>query len=110
MATRLWGLTRRQTVIAFAIAIAIGIIVAVLTNRTDSTPAPGDGIAQVRRGHPGARHAVWVFGFETLRFDAQLRHAQHVPFTGFGSVQGADGHVYMYDAGTGRVGVIENAR
>jgi streptogramin lyase len=52
---------------------------------------------------------VWVFGFQTLRFDPTLRHAQHLPFPGFGAVQGADGHVYMYDAGTGRVGVIVNA-
>src|SRR3954463_8071789 len=109
MASRLWGLTRRQTVIAFAVAIAIGIIIAVLTTRSDPDPSPTPGgIARVESNHPGARHAVWVFGFETLRFDAQLRHAQHLPFTGFGSVQGADGRVYMYDAGTGRVGVIEN--
>jgi len=110
MANRLWGLTRRQTVLAFATAIAIGIIVAVLTTRSDSTPSPGTGIARVAAGAPGPRQAVWVFGFQTLRFDARLRHAQHLPFTGFGSVQGSDGRVYMYDAGTGRVGVIESAR
>jgi hypothetical protein len=93
MASRLWGLTRRQTLFAFAAAIAIGIVIAIVTTRSDSKPSsttnPG-GIAPVAAGERGARHAVWVFGFQTLRFDPALRHAQHLPFAGFGAVQGAD--------------------
>src|SRR5689334_2714341 len=113
MASRLWGLTRRQTLVAFAAAIAVGIVIAIVTTRSDpepsSTSEPG-GVAQVEAGRHGSRHAVWVFGFQTLRFDRRLRHAQHLPFPGFGAVQGTDGRVYMYDAGTGRVGVVVNSR
>ena len=109
---RFWGLSRRQTVMALAAAVVVGVVIALVTagggpTRTDRTVPD---VVRVSRGTPGARSAVWVFGFRTLRFDPRRRAVQQVDVTGFGSVQGVDGRVYMYDPGTGRVGVLTSRR
>ena len=113
MAGRWWGLTRRQTLIAFSAAIAVGIAIAVLMGGGDASDEPsasGPRVEQVRAGTNGARDAVWVFGFHTLRFTPDLHRPEQVDVTAFGSVEGADGQVHMYDAGTGRVGVLDSRR
>ena len=115
MASRWWGLTRRQTVLAFGATITIGIVVALVLGGNDSTskarltPDP-HGPARVRPGTRGTPHGVWAFGFETLRFDDRLRNPQQlVGVDGFGSVYGVSGRTYMYDAASGRVGVLRSA-
>jgi hypothetical protein len=112
MARRLWGLTRAQTVGALAAAVLVGLLIALLTSGGGGSGSSPSGLRldHLRPGTKGDPDAVWVFGFQTLRFDPSLRHAQQVRVTGFGSVQGADGRVYLYDAGTGRVGVLDSAR
>src|SRR6476469_1796449 len=113
MASRWWGLNRRHTLIAFGATIAIGIVVALVLGGNGSTSTPSAtpaGPTRIEAGTPGTRHAVWTFGFETLRFDERLRHPEQlVGVEGFGSVYGNDGRTYMYDAASGRIGVLRSA-
>lgn len=114
MAGRFWGLTRRQTVVALGAAVVVGVLVAIALggNGTTSSPTSNQpGPRRVVAGTRGSPHAVWVFGFDTLRFDRRLGHAQQVAGAkGFGSVLGARGRVYLYEPTSGRVGVLPSAR
>jgi hypothetical protein len=110
---RLWGLSRRQTVVVLCAAVLVGIVGALVIGGSGSSGdgAPSRlGIRRIRTGSPASPHAVWVFGFQTLRLDPALRRAEELPVTGFGAVQGTDGRVYLYEAGSGRVGVLVAAR
>ena len=114
MASRIWGLNRRHTVIAFGATIVIGVLVGMLLGGNGTTSSPtttnARGPVAIAGGTPGARHAVWTFGFETLRFDDRLRHPQQLTgVKGFGSVFGVGGRTYMYDAASGRIGVLRSA-
>jgi hypothetical protein len=100
-------------VLALAGAIGVGVAVGVVLSRGDRSGEHPSG--RLRAGHVAAgtrdfADAVWVFGFQTLRFDRELRRARQVDITGMGSVVGTHGRVYMYDAGSGRVGVLDSTR
>lgn len=111
---RWWGLDARQTAVLFAAALVIGILIAVALGRTGgdggpdrSTTGPAPAVARVRPGERGAAGAVWVFGFETLRFDPGLRRTGQVALQGYGDVLGVPGSVLLFDAGTGRLGRLD---
>lgn len=62
------------------------------------------------RAAPGhdSPHALWLFGFDTLRLDpANPTRVEHLGFAAFGDVAGEPGRVLLYDAGTGRFGVLD---
>ena len=111
MTGRVWGLNRRQTIGVVAVAVVVGVTIGVVLGLSDrgseeptgTTPA----VERVKPGTPGAADAVWVFGFETLRFDERLENAEQLGVRGFGSVQGDAGQVFMFDPGTGRVGRLD---
>lgn len=55
-----------------------------------------------------APHALWLFGFDTLRLDPrEPTRVEHLGFAAFGDVAGVPGRVVLYDAGTGRVGALD---
>ena len=112
MSSRWWGLTRRQTVIVFGATIVIGVLVALVLGASDTTSEPAanvGGPTRIRPGTPGRVDAVWAFGFETLRFDERLRRPEQlVGVKGFGSVFGVHGRTFMYDAASGRIGVLRS--
>jgi hypothetical protein len=111
MASRWWGLNRRQTAIALVVAVVIGVVGALLVGGGGSDQSrPNLEVKSIAAGTRGSPHAVWVFGFRTLRFDPDLGALQQVDLTAFGSVVGREGRVDMYDIGTGRVGVLRSAR
>ncbi|MGQ0826724.1 MAG: hypothetical protein ACT4OX_17155 [Actinomycetota bacterium] len=52
--------------------------------------------------------AVWLFGFDTVRVDPEgVRETRRLDEPGVGSVVGAEGAMYMYDASSGRVGMLD---
>ena len=112
MSSRWWGLTRRQTVVVFGATIVIGVLVALVLGGSDTTSEPSadpGGPTRIRPGTPGRPDAVWAFGFETLRFDDRLRRPEQlVGVKGFGSVFGVHGRTFMYDAASGRIGVLRS--
>lgn len=56
----------------------------------------------------GSSAAVWLFGFDTVKVDPSgVEETQRIDEPAFGSVAGGDGAVFMYDAGTGRVGKLD---
>jgi hypothetical protein len=112
MASRWWGLNRRQTAIALVVAVVIGVVGALLISGGGGSDQsrPNLQVNGIAAGTKGSPHAVWVFGFRTLRFDPDLGALQQVNVTAFGSVVGQDGRVDMYDIGTGGVGVLRSAR
>jgi len=114
MTRRFWGLTRRQTVGVVAgaavVGIAIGIILGPSGGDSDRATRAAPTVERVKPGSAGSADAVWVFGFETLRFDDRLEGAQQLGVRGFGSVQGDAGRVFMYDPATGRVGNLDARR
>ena len=111
MTRRFWGLTRRQTVAVVAgaavVGIAIGIVLGPSGGGSEQPTRAAPTVERVKPGSAGAADAVWVFGFETLRFDDRLEGAQQLGVRGFGSVQGDAGRVFMYDPATGRVGSLD---
>lgn len=111
MTGRVWGLSRRQTIGVIAVAVVVGVAIGVVLGPSDrGSDEPTRAVPEVERVEPGtsgAANAVWVFGFETLRFDERLENAEQLSVRGFGSVHGAEGEVYMFDPGTGRVGRLD---
>jgi hypothetical protein len=108
-----WGLSVRQTVALFAVAVLVGIGVALVlgpSGSDDGAGAPGTAITRIRPGSPAAPDALWVFGFETLRFGPGLTGGRQLRIQAFGDVAGAEAGVAMYDAGTGRVGFLDARR
>ncbi len=94
--SRYWGLSKRATAILFAVVIALGVGIAALT-QSDGSSAP--------RSSP---HALWAFGFVTLRFDPHQPAApKRLEEQGFGSVLGVPGRVYLYEQLSGRVGQLD---
>lgn len=94
--SRYWGLSKRATAILFAVVIALGVGIAALTQSGGSS-AP--------RSSP---HALWAFGFVTLRFDPNHPAApKRLEQQGFGSVLGVPGRVYFYEQLSGRVGELD---
>jgi hypothetical protein len=112
MPNRFWAFNRLQTIVLLVLAIGVGIVGAVLLGGTsgDRGTVTSLSVRPVEVGTRGSSHALWVFGLETLRFDAELRGVGRLGVAGFGSVLGCDGEVYMYDPGTARVGVLHTAR
>ncbi len=100
MATRLWGLSRRQTIVALGVAGLIGVVLAfALPRGGDSSPGR----------HPS--HSLWAFGFATVRINPEtLRPAPHPLPQGFGSVLSTPGAVYLFEPVDGRVGLLDAAR
>jgi hypothetical protein len=110
MSRRWWGLTARQTAVVFVVAALVGIVIALVLGPSgggDDEAGGGTTIERVRVGSSGAPAAVWVFGFETLRFDPSLRTGGQLALQGFGDVAGGPASVFLYDAGSGRVGVLD---
>lgn len=91
---RLWGLDRRQTILALVGAALVGALVVALVNLGNS-----DG-----GGDPVARDEVWVFGSKTIAAPPSLAGTRPVAGTGFGSVVGAPGRVWMYEPGSRELG------
>jgi hypothetical protein len=57
--------------------------------------------------HHRAGHALWLFGFDTLRMNPDHPAQQRsLGLQGFGEVMPANGDVYLYEAIGGRLGVI----
>jgi len=57
-----------------------------------------------------ARAALWLFGFRTVRVSLHdPSQREFLSTVGFGEVTGAAGRVFMYDADSGRFGVIDAA-
>ena len=112
MAGRYWGLNRTQTLLLLAGVVIVSVVVAVILGPSGDDP-PADrssgpaSVARIRPGSAGAPHAVWAFGFETLRFDPALTRPRQLATQGFGAVLGTPGAVLMYDAGTGRIGRLD---
>ncbi len=100
MATRLWGLSRRQTIVALGVAVLIGVVLAFALPRGDhSSPSR----------HPS--HSLWAFGFATARINPEtLQPSPHPLPQGFGSVLSTPGAVYLFEPVDGRVGLLDAAR
>jgi hypothetical protein len=87
---------RRVLIAAVAIAALFTLVAAVVR------------VAWPRHSTRGSAHALWLFGFQTIRIDPQnLSSRQTFSFTGFGQVIGAAGDVYMYDGPGERLGMID---
>ena len=100
MAKRLWGLSRRQTVVVLAVAVLIGIAVAVALPRSDDA-AP----------NPAEPHALWAFGFATVRINPKTLQSSPRPLPpGFGSVLSTPGWAYLFEPADGRVGLLDAPR
>lgn len=112
MGRRLWGLSAGQTVALFAGALLVGGVVALVLgpSRGDDGRRPSATPARVRTGDRGSPAAVWVFGFETLRFPPDLGRAGQVPVQAYGDPLGTVGGVELFDAGTGRLGFLDARR
>jgi hypothetical protein len=60
---------------------------------------------------PQSAAALWLFGATTVRLDpTTLSDARDAGFRAFGSVLGGEGVVYLFDPGTGHVGVVDATR
>jgi hypothetical protein len=91
-----------------ALGTGIGLVVRSVRDG-DGGPQP----IEVRPAHRGPQSpaALWLFGATTLRLDpTTLSEARDAGFRGFGSVLGGEGVVYLFDPGTGRVGVVDATR
>lgn len=56
------------------------------------------------------KHALWMFGFKTVRVDADGSHGRKTfAATGFGDVVATGDRVWMYDAGSGEFGYLDAA-
>jgi hypothetical protein len=96
--SRWWGLDRRQTILALLGAALVGALVVAVVNLGGSSG--GDG---------AARPEVWVFGTQTVAAAPSLRGTRPVAGNAFGSVVGAPGRVWMYEAVTGQLGSYVSA-
>jgi hypothetical protein len=100
MAKRFWGLSRRQTIVAFGLAVLVGVALALALPRGDGT-----------RPNPRRSHALWAFGFATVRIDPRtLQPAPHALPPGFGSVLSTPGRAYLFEPADGRVGLLDASR
>src|SRR5215210_20382 len=91
-----------------ALGTAIGLVVRSV-RYGDGGPQPIK-FRPARRG-PQSPAALWLFGATTVRLEpTTLSDARDAGFRAFGSVLGGDGVVYLFDAGTGRVGVVDATR
>lgn len=67
-------------------------------------------VRPARRG-PQSPAALWLFGSRSVRLDpTTLSDARDAGFRAFGSVLGGEGVVYLFDPGTGHVGVVDATR
>src|SRR5919106_5898001 len=92
-----------------ALGTAIGLVVRWVRDNGGGGPQP----INVRPAHSGPQSpaALWLFGATTVRLDpTTLSDARDAGFRGFGSVLGGEAVVYMFDPGTGRVGVVDATR
>lgn len=93
--------------IVLALAVLVGIGIAVLTDdssSTEHTPSHSGSGTRVAAGTPGSSSGVWVFGSVTLRLDADLGDPRVEDFLGSGGVVGEPGFVNMFEA---QQGVVE---
>jgi hypothetical protein len=95
--------------ICAAVGSGIGLVIRAV--RDDGGGGPrAIHVRPARRG-PQSPAALWLFGARTVRLDpATLSDARDAGFQGFGSVLGGAGVVYLFDPGTGRVGVVDATR
>ena len=96
--SRWWGLDRRQTILALLGAALVGALVVAVVNLAGSSG-----------GDTAARPEVWVFGSRTVAAPPTLRGTRPVAGNAFGSVVGAPGRVWMYEAVTGQLGSYVSA-
>jgi hypothetical protein len=87
-------------VLALVGAALVGALVVAVANLAGS----GGG-----SGGSSARAEVWVFGSRTVAAPPSLLGTRNVPGTGFGSVVGAPGRVWMYDPGSRQLGWFDGA-
>jgi streptogramin lyase len=94
--SRYWGLSKRATVVVFAVVVVLGVGIAALTQSGGSSSPRSP------------RHALWAFGFVTLRFDPlHPGPPKRLEQQGYGSVLGVPGRVYFYEQLSGRVGRLD---
>lgn len=115
MGGRFWGLSRTQTLLMLAGVVLVSVVVALVLGPAggdddDERGADAAAVERIRPGTAGPADGVWAFGFETLRFDDRLAHPRQLAQRAFGTVLGTDGAVYLYDAGTGRIAVLDARR
>lgn len=92
-----------------AVGTGIGLVVREVRDGGGSGPRAIE-VRPARRG-PQSPAALWLFGARTVRLDPKtLSDARDAGFRGFGSVLGGEGVVYLFDAGTGRFGVVDATR
>jgi hypothetical protein len=92
-----------------AVGTGIGLVVRAVRDGGDGGPRAIT-VRPARRG-PQSPAALWLFGARTVRLDpTTLSDARDAGFRGFGSVLGGEGVVYLFDAGTGRFGVVDATR
>jgi hypothetical protein len=92
-----------------AIGTGIGLVVRAVRDGGDGGPKAIK-VRPARRG-PQSPAALWLFGATTVRLDpTTLSDPRDAGFRGFGSVLGSEAVVYMFDAGTGRFGVVDATR
>lgn len=100
MSKRFWGLSRRQTLVAVAIAVLVGVVLAFALPRGDDSAS-----------NPRGSNALWAFGFATVRIDPKtLTPSRHPLPKGFGSVLSTPGRAYLFEPSDGRVGVLDASR
>jgi len=96
-------------VICAAVGTGIGLVVREVRSADGGGPRPIR-VRPAREG-PQSPAGLWLFGATTVRLDpAALSDPRDVGFQAFGAVLGGEGTVYLYDPGTGRVGVIDATR
>ena len=69
MSGRWWALSRRQTIVALAIAVLVGVVLALVLPRSHDSAS-----------NPEGSHALWAFGFSTVRIDPQTLTPSRHPF------------------------------
>lgn len=92
-----------------ALGTGIGLFVRAVRDGDDGGPRAIK-VRPARRG-PQSPAALWLFGARTVRLDpTTLADARDAGFRAFGSVLGGGGVVYLFDAGTGRFGLVDATR
>jgi hypothetical protein len=100
MAGRFWGLSRRQTIVTLSLAALVGVLLVFVLPRADDSGSD--------RASP---HALWAFGFSTVRVDPKTMRPSSRPLPrGFGSVLSTPGKVYLFEPADGRIGMLDASR
>jgi len=107
--------TRRIAITAGILVVvvwAVALTYVALRGTTRSTRSTTTRTAPPLSARPAPSHddphALWLFGFDTLRLDpAHPTRVGHLGYAAFGDVAGAPGRVILYDATTGRFGVLD---